>query len=386
MSPKIHKHLIILTLCVLASLYGRSQIISDTIQFGGYQRFYDIHLPPAYQPGNSLPLVIDLHYLGGDARDEDTLTQFNPIADTADFVVCHPWGQGTNWNAGFASPYWAGPGDTLFISQMIDSLAINYSIDRRRVYVVGMGQGGFMANRIGCELDRKVAAIASVGGAMADSAMYYCNSNRPMPVMLVNGTADSVINYYTGSPGFWQPIDSLVRFWVQRNACISTPVSSTLPDLVNEGSTIETEAWTCADSSEVLLYRVVNGGFAWPGATDSLPNSGIINQDINCAEEVWEFFKRFQLPAELVGQDEEITQLQHLEIWPNPAQQELNIRFPQGAKAAIQVVDLLGRVVMRWDEARTGHLTWNISKLDTGIYFVILKSGKGTFSSKFIKE
>lgn len=386
MHSKIFKSLTILTLCVLASLSGRSQIISDTIQFNGYQRFYDIHLPPSYQPGNSLPVVIDLHYLGGDARDEDTLTQFNPIADTADFIVCHPWGQGTNWNAGFASPYWTGPGDTLFISQMIDSLVSKWSINRRRVYVVGMGQGGVMANRIGCELDRKVAAIASVGGAMADSAMFYCNSNRPMPVMLVNGTADSVINYYTGSPGFWQPIDSLVQFWVQRNSCNPSPVTGTMPDVVSEGSTIETERWSCQDSSEVLLYRVVNGGFAWPGATDSLPNSGIINQDINCAEEVWKFFKQFELPAELVGQEEATMGFQRLNIWPNPASAELHLMVPSGNKADIRIVDLLGREIINRSWPGTEHITLDISQLDTGIYFVILKSEKGFLSRKFIKE
>lgn len=386
MKISTYKQLTVLALCVLASLSGHSQFISDTIEFNGYERFYDVYLPPAYQPGNSLPVVIDLHYLGGDARDEDTLTQFNPIADTADFIVCHPWGQGTNWNAGFASPYWTGPGDTLFISQMIDSLVSKYSVNQRRVYVVGMGQGGFMANRIGCELDRKVAAVASVGGAMADSAQFYCNSNRPVSVMLINGTADSVINYYSGSPGFWQPIDSLVQFWVQRNGCTPIPSSGSLPDLVNEGSTIETETWTCPDSTELLLYRVVNGGFAWPGATDSLPNSGIINQDINAASEVWNFFKRFELPAELVGVTNPEELNQRINIWPNPVSDQLNIELEKGSIDEVIILDMMGRVAKSYGEFKSRQITLKVSELDSGIYFVILNSRKGSVSRKFIKE
>ena len=194
----MRKWTLLLTLLLLCSLRPlKAQVIADTIFHSGGFRNFDIHLPPAWAPGEKLLLVFNLHYLGGDARDQDTLTNFNPISDTAGFILCHPWGQGTNWNAGFNSPYGIGADDVGFIDVLIDSINALYNIDLGRVYAVGMGQGGFMAQRLACELDDRIAAVASVGGALSDSSMFYCRNTRPVPVMLVNGTADSVINYFT---------------------------------------------------------------------------------------------------------------------------------------------------------------------------------------------
>jgi polyhydroxybutyrate depolymerase len=57
----------------------------------------------------------------------------------------------------------ANVNDTKFISQLIDKLAAEYSIDAGRVYVAGMSNGGFMSGRLACELSEKIPAMAIVG-------------------------------------------------------------------------------------------------------------------------------------------------------------------------------------------------------------------------------
>lgn len=376
--------LLLFLLCFTGRASG--QVISDTIFHAGGIRKFDIHLPPVWAPGEKLPLVFNLHYLGGDARDQDTLTDFNFIADTAEFILCHPWGAGTNWNAGFISPYVNGPDDVGFISALIDKVNGLYNIDLGRVYAVGMGQGGFMTQRLACELDDRIAAVASVGGAMADSAMFFCDNTRPVPVMLVNGTADSVINYFNGSPGFWQPIDSLVDFWIGRNNCTVPATFSALPDVVQEGSTISAYQYTCGPDAELLLYQVNNGGFAWPGATDSLPNSGIINQDINCSEEVWKFFRRFRLPDSLVGAEDAVVEVPEVKVWPNPSNGLLHV----SSQVGIQAYQISNARTTVFSSSSFPHLINQISidthALSAGIYFLTIRTRKGNLSRKIIVQ
>lgn len=376
--------LLLLLCCSVQSASG--QVIADTIWHANGFRNFDIHLPPVWAPGEKLPLVFNLHYLGGDARDQDTLTDFNTIADTAGFILCHPWGQGTNWNAGFNVPYSIGADDVGFISALIDTINALYNIDLGRVYAVGMGQGGFMAQRLACELDDRMAAVASVGGALSDSSMYFCSNTRPVPIMLVNGTADSVINYFNGSPGFWQPIDSLVDFWINRNQCTVPATFTALPDLVSEGSTINAYQYTCGPQSELLLYQVNNGGFAWPGATDSLPNSGIINQDINCSDEVWKFFLRFRLPDSLVGAEDPVFEEPEITLWPNPVSGVLQVR----TETAVQSYSISnsGAVVISSSSVQGPQEQFSIDlhSLPAGMYFLTIRTRKGIATRKIIVQ
>jgi len=47
------------------------------------------------------------------------------------------------------------------------TLADAYRVDVRRQYAVGIGNGGFMALRLACEMPGELAAVASFGGAGA---------------------------------------------------------------------------------------------------------------------------------------------------------------------------------------------------------------------------
>ena len=56
--------------------------------------------------------------------------------------------------------------DVAFLNQMLDALALKYSVDTRRIYATGLEDGGFMALRVGCSMSDRVAAIAAVGAAL----------------------------------------------------------------------------------------------------------------------------------------------------------------------------------------------------------------------------
>lgn len=345
-------------------------------------RTYDVHVPPGWAPGDSLPLLLDLHYLAADGRDEDSLTRFGPIADAEGFMLCQPWGMFFNWNVGQNAPYSSGNRDLLFIDMLLDTLHTRYGIDLNRVYAVGMGQGGFMVHRLACELSDRFAAVAAVGANIADSTAYYCQTSRPVPMMMVQGTADSVIDYYTGLPGVWGTVPQLVDFWKARNNCVGNEITVNLPDVANEGSHIISHRWLGDQNSEVLLYEVVNGGFAWPGANRDLGSGGIRNMDINASQHIWDFLKRYTLTTFTpigVGemQDPEV----EISVFPNPANAVLQLSVTEGKLPAVQVLDLQGRSMKAEIISKTGNsLDLDVSHLPEGMYLLQV----GGVSKRFV--
>ncbi len=70
-----------------------------------------------------------------------------------------------------------------------------------------------------------------------------------------------------------------------------------LPDLdPTDGCTVEKITYTnCSDNSNVVYYKVINGGHTWPGAGPLSNAFGNTNQDINANVEIWNFFKSHKL-------------------------------------------------------------------------------------------
>lgn len=335
-------------------------------------RTYDLHFPPGWTQGDSLPVLLDLHYLAADGRDEDSLTRFGPIADAEGFILCHPWGMFFNWNVGQNSPYSSGNRDLLFIDMLLDTLHHRYGVDLNRVYAVGMGQGGFMVHRLACSLSDRFAAVAAVGANIADSAAFYCQTNRPVPMMMIQGTADSVIYYYTGLPSVWGTVPELVDFWKLRNNCIGNEITLNLPDNANEGSHIISHRWLGDQFSEVLLYEVVNGGFAWPGANRDLGSGGIRNMDINASQHIWNFLKRYSLTTFTPIGMEEIVELDlQMNVFPNPAKDILHVSVSTGKLPNVKVLDLQGREVIVPISFQTGNSAdVNVSQMPSGMYLL----------------
>ncbi len=71
-------------------------------------------------------------------------------------------------------------------------------------------------------------------------------------------------------------------------------------------------------------------------------------------------------------------------VYPNPAKETLQWRFPQGAVAnsRVQVLDLSGKVVLK----STGNTQLNIAGLTKGIYILQVQNGTEMVQTKFIKE
>lgn len=363
--------LVLIVMSSMVASISTAQNSTGSFDFGGQTRDYRLHVPPTYNGATPIPLVFNLHGYTSNAAQQEFYSGMNGVADTASFIVCYPNGIANSWNSGFTPPYFGGVDDVGFISVLIDSLASQYNIDPARVYSCGMSNGGFMSYRLACELEDRIAAIASVTGTMTSLQFDNCTPSRPIASLQIHGTLDQTVSYQGNALSL--SVDSLLQYWVQANGCTQPVVLDTLPDLVQEGSTITTQKWTnCAGGTEVYHYKVANGGHTWPGAF-SIP-SGITNQDIKASGEIWNFFNRFSHPAPvLVGNQTEPLKDIFPVVGPNPMVDRMVLQDLK-VETYIEVIDKEGRTIFKEVSMPTERIEINTESWAAGVYLLRMRT------------
>jgi polyhydroxybutyrate depolymerase len=119
--------------------------------------------------------------------------------------------------------------DVAYLRAVIRDVMARYPVDRRRVFVVGHSNGGFMAYRMACEASDLVAGVVSLAGATwKDPAR--CRPRAPVAVLQIHGTEDGVIRYAGGrDPPAAAPypgaVESVAR-WAELDGCAG-PLTAT---------------------------------------------------------------------------------------------------------------------------------------------------------------
>jgi polyhydroxybutyrate depolymerase len=170
-----------------------------SLNFGGLDRSYHVHVPPQYDASKPTPVILAFHGGGTNAQIMAFSCGLNAKADDAGFIVVYPNGTGDEklkltWNSGgFRAPNGKKqPDDVAFTAAVIDDLAKVTNVDAKRIYATGMSNGGMMCYRLAAELSKKIAAIASVSGTM--SVKKY-RPKRPVAVIHFHGTADERVPF-----------------------------------------------------------------------------------------------------------------------------------------------------------------------------------------------
>ncbi len=93
-------------------------------------------------------------------------------------------------------------------------------------------------------------------------------------------------------------------------------------------------------------------------------------------------FSLFEMPTGISGINSST-----LSLFPNPAHITITLQLPITNPFNIIIINTLGEEVMRQHAAAPpSSLSLNISSLAEGAYFVVVRSDKQVFTSKFIKE
>ena len=74
-----------------------------------------------------------------------------------------------------------------------------------------------------------------------------------------------------------------------------------------------------------------------------------------------------------------------IDIFPNPVSQNLFIGQPVNYDE-VKIINILGEVVKNVEITSDDFLKTNVADLNSGIYFILIKSGNEMVEKKFVKE
>jgi len=297
------------------------------LTFDGLTRDVRLHVPPAAAAGTPLPLILNLHGATQNGLLEEAQTDMDASSDRDGYLVAYPDGTRIatkltpdpvakdaqyGWNAGYCCglPVTKHIDDVGFLLAVISDVAARTPVDRRRVYVTGISNGGMMAYAMAAEASDRVAAIASISGQVELAAIH---PTRAVPTLEFHSVDDPIARW----DGVPNP-DSRLRFsvmsgigqWARANGCRTTPheghtiVGAKGSPAAGETATLVSYP-SCRDNSAVMLWRFTGSGHVWPGAPFNIgPRDtwilGGVGRGItlvNANDTMWQFFKQHELPV-----------------------------------------------------------------------------------------
>jgi polyhydroxybutyrate depolymerase len=312
MSTSFHFFLLWLSLlfCPLA-FAAPYPLITDSLNHQDRVRTFHLYQPiTSAQAKKPIPTIIALH--GGGKRGGKAMGRhlgLNKIAKQQHLMIVYPEGIRSQWNDGRETSYRGKQGieqvdDVGFLSKLTQKLISHYGADAKRIYLLGVSNGGMMSQRLACEASEQFAAIATVIASMPQKIYPHCNPKYAPPMLLMNGTADPFIPYWGGDvvilgkrAGKVLSTPATLAFWLKQHRINSRPTVRVLADInKKDHSTVVKKTWFDQQHKErVVLYRINKGGHQWPSSTHRLTLKKLLgakNQDIKGAEVIWDFFKQ----------------------------------------------------------------------------------------------
>lgn len=370
------KKTLLLSVLLLVSFSSFGQWLNKGFTFETRARTYRVYVPTIYDASKPASMVLTLHGLGDNIANFSQIGM-NNIADTANIIVVVPQAlpdvlAGAAWNsgAGYLGYYPnATINDVGFLSALIDTVSANYAIDPNKVFSCGFSMGGFMTERLACELNDKVKAFASVAGTFGQG-LPPCTPNRAVSVAHFHGTADTVVPYDGPTPGL--AVNSLMAFWATNNQCDATPLQTNLPDTQNDGFTVEHYVYQNGlNNTNLELFKVNGADHDWLTSAN----------DINYTREIWNFFRKQQFIATGITQ----TALQNkVSVYPNPSNDLVMVdmaQLPANKTYLLQLFDYSGKLIFAKNvAASTQQLSVKNMGLNNGLYLLKISADEVNIS------
>lgn len=232
------------------------------------------------------PLVLNFHGFTNTADLQQQWSGMDAAAARDGYIVVYPQGIGNSWNAGACcgEAMTSNVDDVKFARELVQWVSARYCVDAKRVFATGFSNGGFFSHRLACEAADVFAAVAPIS---ALNGMPSCSPSRPVPVLMSNGTADSIVPI-AGNPLLnFPPLSTTIAGWRMRNQCSDAPLQS-----YRKGSARCEASRACVGNATVESCIVTGATHNWPGGT--VP--GANNQDLNITDYLWQFFVAHPMP------------------------------------------------------------------------------------------
>ncbi len=266
------------------------------IRVDGRARSYIVHVPASLLEGPSA-VVLVFHGGGGNAENARRMSHFDLAADRHGFVAVFPDGTGRQRDRllTFNSGNCCGTAldnrvdDVAFTRALLEDLGRALPLDRQRLFVTGMSNGGMMSYRLACEAADLFAAAAPVAGA---NNLEACRPSMPVALLAVHGTADRSVKFEGG------PTDPAIRLDTHDRVDRSVDESirpfldlarCSPPPAVTRSGEAERRVYPCT-AGAVEVLAVTGGGHAWPGGERGSNLGDAPSRAVDATEAIWAFF------------------------------------------------------------------------------------------------
>jgi polyhydroxybutyrate depolymerase len=329
------------------------------------------------------PLVFVMHGFTGDASGIKNYSGMNQIADQYGFAVCYPRGTTDSdgnrfWNVGYAFHEDETVNDIGFLTELATYLQINYDLNPDFTFATGMSNGGEMCYMLACQANDTFRAVAPVAGMILQDILDECQDSNPIPIFEIHGSEDN-ITPISGDPnnndgwGAYPSIPFTINYFSEKNEC-STLQTETLPDLdPSDGSYVVSEKHLNGiNNNEVWYYEIIGGGHDWPGAWG--------NMDINAGEEAWLFFQKYI--DDILSSNSYSFLEKNIHVFPNPTNGLLHIESNNLFEISeIILYNALGTNI----KINLSNESIDLSDINSGLYFLSLKTSKGMITKKIMR-
>lgn len=258
---------------------------SATLTVNGVSRRYLV-IRPNPAPA-SAPMLLMLHPSNTLPELMANLAYADDYALTQGYWAVLPQALGGVWKD---DPTTSGADDVQFIAALIDTLA-RQGVDPTRVYATGYSSGGFMAERLACQLADRIAAFTIDAAELKGGLAGQCAPAVQRPKLYFLGTADNTVPYAgiaSGSAaGLWSA-SATMSWWAGRQKCGGV-LATLLPNRAadNNATSVQLTQYTGCASGALALYTITGGEHAWPGGITQ--SAGVTTQDIMATGLTWKF-------------------------------------------------------------------------------------------------
>ncbi len=285
---------------------------SASLTVDGRTRDYFIYLPTSYERDTPMPLMLLLHGGGGDDGAERLMagTGMQQKAEEEGFILAVPLGVNGNWNDGRGTTNRSATASTVtdvddvaFLKALITELQNTYVIDSKRIFAAGVSNGSMMAQRLACDAPNLLKGVGAVAGPQLAFTTDTCRGT--VSIVSINGTDDPFYPMLDsdGIPDFPRilartakqtvvSVDEISQLWVTKNGCASTPTTTPLLALVNDGTSVTKYTYEdCNNNHQVTYYIVTGMGHTWPpNESPAAALAGPTSENINATDVLWDFF------------------------------------------------------------------------------------------------
>jgi polyhydroxybutyrate depolymerase len=193
--------------------------------------------------------------------------------------------------------------DIDFLRTLVDQLIANGTADRRKIFIVGSATGGMLALRIACDRGGEVyAGIATIIANLPADIAESCQPPKPIPLMVINGTANPLMPYAGGKTTLGDSkidvvsTDATLAPFAKADGCGDGRTTLALPDRDPKDGTRSYLDKLNGCKAPIELIRIEGGGHTIPGrfsaGTTRGQPVGAHTNDFDAAHIIWDFFRR----------------------------------------------------------------------------------------------